>query len=326
MRQFGEAMYELPNLALARDRVFGTKTLQLLYLVIISMPAVFFIVHHAVLMRCSRVYRTLSQSDQLVVCQHAVYALVFSLSLVPQTVLAFRSLFFAWTGSYMASPELLVLIGVFVGSRSVLYGAEAMMRSVVKWSWLLVVHHLLFFTILVLGLWSPGKALNSVNGNAILVGMGIVLDLFACHEAPLYFALLAYRLQWPAKTARTILRGACVWYILTRLLQTVILVYMIVSFAGMPTVRYEFGFVITAVLCGAFTFIQAYTLVIYRAMDVKLTKRIQSLAAGQGFEASAGPDGLSLFARLGSSKSDAVIHFAGGALGGNKDAAATADA
>jgi hypothetical protein len=168
--------------------------------------------------------------------------------------------------------------------------------------------------------------LTADNGNAALVGLGIVLDLFACHEAPLYFALLAYRLQWPAKTARAILRGGCVWYVLTRLLQTVILVYMIVSFAGMSAVRYEFGFVITAVLCGAFSVIQAYTLVIYRAMDVKLTKKIQTARPGQCLAPSGDTAGLSGSCRLGSAQGDALIDVTEGALSGNKDLAATADA
>lgn len=194
-----------------------------------------------------------------------MYAVVFALSLVPQTVLAVRSMLIAWTGTYLVSPELSVLVGVFIPTRAVLYVGEAAVRSVVKWSWLLVVHHLLFFTIVVMAVWSQ---------NAAIMGIGIVLDLFACHEAPLYVALLAYRLQWPAQATRGILRGACVWYIITRLMQTVLLVYMIVGFARMRAVRYTYEFIITSILCGAFTVIQAYTLVIYRAIDVKLARKL----------------------------------------------------
>jgi hypothetical protein len=265
MLQFGEVMGELTDLQSVSDKLFGSKTLQLLFLVMICVPLAFFLLHHMVLMRFSSAYRRLGQADRLISCQHAVYAVVFGLSLVPQTALAIRSLFLAWTGTYLVSAELSVLAGVFIPTRAVLYVGEAAVRSVVKWSWLLVVHHLLFFTIVVMAVWSQSAA---------IVGIGVVLDLFACHEAPLYVALLAYRLQWPAKAARGILRGACVWYVITRLVQTVLLVYMIVGFARMPAVRYTPEFIVTSILCGAFSVIQAYTLVIYRAIDVKLGRKL----------------------------------------------------
>lgn len=225
----------------------------------------FFLLHHFVLMRFSSAYKRLNEADRLVACQHAVYAVVFTLSVVPQTVLAVKALFHAFTGSYLASAELSVLVGVFIPTRAVLYVGEAAGRSTVKFLWLLVVHHLLLFAIVVLAFWSLDTA---------VVGIGIVLDLFACHEFPLYIALLAHRLCWPPGLARGILRGACGWYILTRLVQTVFLVFMIVKFAAIPAINKSYEFIVTAVLCGALTVIQAYTLVIYRAIDAKLSKKV----------------------------------------------------
>ena len=276
--QFGEVMGELSDLRSVSDKLFGSKSLQLTYLVMICMPVVFFLLHHGALMPLSAKYQQLSQADRLICCQHTVYAVVFGLSFVPQAVLAFRALFMAWNGTYLVSSELAVLVGVFIGTRAVLYVGEAAVRSVVKWSWLLVVHHLLFFTIVVMAVWSQ---------DAAIVGIGFVLDLFACAEAPLYVGLIGYRLEWPARSTRGILRGACAWYIVTRVFQTVLLVYLIVGFAGMPAVRYTYEFIITAILCRAFTVIQAYTLVIYRAMDVKLGMKLEggsilSSAAAQG--------------------------------------------
>lgn len=67
-------------------------------------------------MPLSAAYRHLPPTDKLVSCQHAVNAVVFSLSLVPQTALAIGAYFFAWTGSYIAGPELSTLVGVLISS------------------------------------------------------------------------------------------------------------------------------------------------------------------------------------------------------------------
>lgn len=125
-------------------------------------------------------------------------------------MLAVRALFVAWTGTYLTSAETPALIGVFMGTRVVLHSTEASVRSVIKRNWLLVVHHLAYFAAFNIVLWTQ---------DLLLVALAIIGDLFACYEAPEYAALLAYRLHWPSpKTARLILRSACVWYIITRVL------------------------------------------------------------------------------------------------------------
>jgi hypothetical protein len=207
--------------------LLGEKVLQFNYLVVVCMPVVFVVLHVFVLTRFSAVYRRSNEADRMISCQHAVYFLVFSVSLVPQTVLAIRIFFRAWTGFYLASSELAILVGVFAGTRLVLYTTEAAVRSVVKPSWLLLTHHLLCFVGLVLVMWTH---------DAVVLAAGLVLDLGAVHEAPLYAALLAHRLHWPPKAARHILRSACAWYTITRVVQTVLLLYMLVKFAALSAV------------------------------------------------------------------------------------------
>jgi len=220
MLQFGEVMGELKETDAIVDKILGTKALQFVFVIMISMPTVFLALHHGVLMRLSAAYQGLSAADRMISCQHAVYAVVFWLSLVPQTVLACMSLFSAWTGTFLASNYITLLVALLAPTRAVLYVVEACLRSVIKWSWLLIVHHTLYLLVICLAVWTKDIA---------VVGIGLVLDLFACHEAPLYVALLAYRLQWPPRLARGILRGGCVWYIITRIVQTVMLVYILVQ-------------------------------------------------------------------------------------------------
>lgn len=262
LQQLGEVNRYMTDMRTIWEKFFGVDMLKLLLVLMISLGPIFLFLHHAVLNRFSPVYRKLAPSEQIITCQHSVYALVFGLSLVPQTTLAVFCLFRAWTGVYLASWQLTILAGVLIGSRGVLYLVEACVRSLIKPSWLLLVHHTLFYLIIILGLWGD---------NIAVLGIGIVLDLFACHEAPLYLALVAYRLQWRQSVTLAIVSTACVWYLLTRVIQTAFVGYMIIAFARMPNVRHTTEFIVTALLFGAFTFIQAYTLVIYHSIYRKVS-------------------------------------------------------
>lgn len=266
MLQFGEVNQHMSDIRTVWEQLFGLHTVKLLLLVIINTAPLFLFMHSVVLSRFCPAYNDLHASDRMIVCQHSVYAVIFSLSVIPQTVLAFTAMFKSWTGEYFASSNLTALCGLFLASRAMLYLVEASVRSVIKRSWLLIVHHQLFFLIIVMGVWTQ---------NTAVLGIGIVLDLFACHEAPLYVALLGYRLRWNVAFTRTTLRFACAWYVLTRIFQTIVIMYMVVGFARMPAIRYKPEFVITSLLFGAFTVIQAYTLVIYQAIYRKV--------CGQGF-------------------------------------------
>jgi uncharacterized membrane protein YqjE len=82
--------------------------------------------------------------------------------------------------------------------------------------------------------------------------------------------LLGYRLHWPRRTTQRLLYFALAYYITTRLLQTVMVLYMIIGWASYPAVRTTAAFIVVATLFGAFSVIQGYTLVIYRAVGRKL--------------------------------------------------------
>ncbi|KAF6265679.1 hypothetical protein COO60DRAFT_1477849 [Scenedesmus sp. NREL 46B-D3] len=262
--QTGDIMAQ-PELlqAIAYGPVLGYACFRLVILVIACIAPLFLLLHHVVLSRLSAQYSKLEPGQQLVTCQHAAYAVVFGLQLVPQTYLAIRAFFKLWTAEYVMGVELTVLLGMIVMARVALYLVEACARSVVKWSWVLFLHHSLYFVVLVVAIWSQ-------NACAFLIGL--VLDLFACHEVPLYLVLLGYRLKWPRRTVRALLSFALVYYIATRLLQTVMVLYMVIGWASYPAVHATAAFIVVAILFGAFSVIQGYTLVIYRAIGRKLSR------------------------------------------------------
>eukprot|EP00878_Enallax_costatus_P011142 GHUV01011635.1.p1 GENE.GHUV01011635.1~~GHUV01011635.1.p1 ORF type:complete len:349 (+),score=35.48 GHUV01011635.1:635-1681(+) len=246
--------------AFASGPVLGLGALISVFTVFCCIVPLYVVLHRFVL-PVFPAYCRLDPAHRLVSCQHAVLLVVFTLQLLPQSILTIRCLFMTWTADYIMSHEMQVLLGFVVAMRAVLYIVEACIRSVVRFSWLLLVHHQLFFLVLVSAIWT-------LNAPAFM--MGLVLDWMACLEVPLYLALLAYRLEFPTQQACFILVSACSWYVLTRVLQTAMLVYMIIGWAADPLVNRTPAFILTSLMCGAFTVIQAYTLVIYHGIWCKL--------------------------------------------------------
>jgi len=289
--QFGEAMAWKPYVYAVIDDIFGIKLVQILLGVFVGLPLMFPVANLA-LLRYSNTYRSLRQHLRLVTCQHSVYAALFGLSVVPQTWLALRALFSTWTGDLLATQQLTFLLGLFCVPRCALYLLEASVRSVCKVNTLLVAHRVIYV--------ASGFAVVLSRSTAVL-GMAVVIDLCAAHEAPLYLTLVSRRLLWPLSFTRTVLRGACAWYTITRIFQAVVLIYMVVGFAGMPAIRTTPAFIIMSTWYLAYSLGQVATLVIYRSIDRKLgCDNLPRPAAGQ--QGGEGADALVVDMTSGSSK------------------------
>eukprot|EP00775_Hariotina_reticulata_P004191 gene4191-4439_t len=252
--------------AVAAGPMLGLECVKYMTLILLSVPALFLVMHWGVLRLLSKRYRGFAEGQQLVTCQHAVYAFVFTLQLIPQTMVSMRFLFKIWTANFVQGTGLFSLLTLIVMMlvRAALYLIEAAVRGVVKFSWLLIVHHTLFFAIFLMGVWSE---------DAPTLAISLTLDLFACHEMLLYVVLVGYRLGFPVKLSKLLVWLACSWYVLTRVMQTVVLLYMIIKWAAVPDVRRSAPFIVVSVLFCIFTVIQAYTLVIYTAIGRKLGRQ-----------------------------------------------------
>jgi hypothetical protein len=106
---------------------------------------------------------------------------------------------------------------------------------------------------------------------------GVLLLLLLLHCQRLQ-VLLGYRLQWPCRTTKALMSAALAYHIATRLLQTVMVLYMIIGWASYAAVRTTPAFIVVATLFGALSVIQAYTLVIYCAIGSKLNKPLTDTA------------------------------------------------
>lgn len=272
--QWGAAAGWKPHIDTVIQHVFGTALVQITLDVWTALPLLVLAVH-VVLCRSSDVYRSLRPDcKHLVTLWHAVYALLFGLSLVPQTSIAVRALFATTTGSMLASGWLTYLLGLFVLPRLSLYFAEGAFRTVIKPNLLLV------------GLRTVAVASCFVvvlSGNAAALSMACLVDLCEAFAAPLYATLVAYRLQWPVKTTRALLRASLALYVLTRVFQLVVLLYMVVSFAAMPAVKSSAAFILLSAGYLAYAVGSFGTVLLYRPMWASLHS---DMLPGTGVQAS----------------------------------------
>lgn len=245
-----------------RTSAIGWDSLSFMFMWSLGLAIIYIGLHH-LLLRASKQYRfSLTEQQQFITCQHAVFVVVYALQLVPESVLAFRFLFMRWSPEYLTSVEPAALLGLCIFPHVMLYIVEATVRSIVKFNWVLVVHHMLFFTLIIV---------ITTSFDFYVVKLGCILDAFALHEVLLFATLVGYRLKWNAKFVRATLAVGIVWYCLTRVVQTVLILWLMIGCE--PGVRLTAGFIITAIVACALTLVQVYTLFIYKGVWVKLTAR-----------------------------------------------------
>jgi hypothetical protein len=261
--QMAEAVSWTPYVHTLIDDMFGIKLVQILLGVFAALPLVF-AATNAALLKYSVTYRALLQHQRLVTVQHTVYAVVFGLSLVPQTYLTLRCLFYTLTGEVIFTRLFTYLLGLFVVPRCALYVMEASNRTTIKPNTLLVFQRVVT---VVTGF------IVVLSRNPALLGMAVLMDLSAVHEAPLHFVLVSRRLKWSATLTRVTLRAGCAWFIVTRLFQLVVLMYMVVVLSSMSVMNRLPEFIILSAVYLAYTVGQlVFTLVLYHRMDLKLSR------------------------------------------------------
>lgn len=218
---------------------------------------------------------------------HAVYALLFGLPLAPQTFIAVRALFATTTGSMLASGGLTYLLGPFVLPPLSLYFDEGAFRTVIKPSLLLV------------GLRTVAVASCFVvvlSDNTAALSMACLVDLCEAFAAPLYATLVAYRLQWPVKTTRALLRASLASYVLARVFQLVVLLYMVVGFAAMPAVKSSAAFILLSAGYLAYAVGSFGNVLLYRPMRASLRSDMLPGTGAQDGESSGTKRRLQLWA------------------------------
>jgi len=101
---------------------------------------------HRAAVRAFPAYRALPEADQFVCLSHLVSAVLFSLQLVPLTLVGVRMLFGPNFQENAGGATVPLLIGITY-SHAAIYLAEGVYRGTVRPNWVLMSHHILFFSL-----------------------------------------------------------------------------------------------------------------------------------------------------------------------------------
>jgi len=101
---------------------------------------------HRAAVRAFPAYRALPEADQFVCLSHLVSTLLFSLQLVPLTLVGVRMLFGPNFQENAGGATVPLLIGITY-SHAAIYLAEGVYRGTVRPNWVLMSHHILFFSL-----------------------------------------------------------------------------------------------------------------------------------------------------------------------------------
>lgn len=138
-------------------------------------------------------------------------------------------------------------------------------RAVLRINCFLLVHHLMFCTIIVLAFQAE---------SIFIVKVGMITSCFATYEFPLYAALIARRTQLLKRCFAFLIISGLSFYLLTRIVQVVLLVGLFtLSYIPMRDTQRNIAlYWVSLVLCVFLVVLQLYTFVIYGRMWTRTSK------------------------------------------------------
>ena len=207
------------------------------------------------------VFTKLPVHTQLIVVIHSAFAVTTLLQLVPYSVFILP----VWFGPDVLGQLERYYVVPFTCAimHGIMYAGEAMTRSVVKVSQLLLWHHVLWFILLFIA---------AIKKSMFAVKLDFILEYFICWEFALYICLVAHRLEAPLRLQKQLLVVAAVTYGGSRVVQAMLILSLfIVSGARMkpqPGLYYTM-----LMLALVLVVLQTYTGWIYWAMWQRATKK-----------------------------------------------------
>ena len=161
----------------------------------------------------SKAYRQLDNAAQTILGVHGAYAVVYSIQVLPYTVLACHLTFGSdFIAVFRDNSRWLF---AFVSMQAVMLLMEGTIRAVLRRNMLLVTHHLVWYGTLLIAL---------VHHSILAIKVGLWLQVFQACEFGLYPTLLAYRLGAPTWLFKAIGYFGLSVFIITRVAQAVLLI------------------------------------------------------------------------------------------------------
>ncbi len=209
----------------------------------------------------------LRDSARVICSTHIAFFTIFLATTVPFSIAMVRVLFTSGGLAYLGDTTTYLSVAYPLALMLAMYGAEGAFRAVSHVNVFLIVHHLMFCSLVVLAFEGESPFVLKVS---------VIVSCFATYEVLLYAALIARKMQAPTMVVKAIMAGGLGFYGFTRVLQLVLLIGL---FAGGYSYQHEtskgtalwwtsLGMSILLVV------LQLYTFVIYRAIWKRLGQSV----------------------------------------------------
>ncbi|PRW45658.1 inner membrane [Chlorella sorokiniana] len=179
--------------------------------------------HRLLRCACRATYGQASTEQQLVTLMHVLFAVLYSLQLIPYTyfvcVLLFSDSFFLSLLRWHEVPLAILM------RHSVQYAVEAALRAAVRPNPLLLLHHACSLAIIAVAFYSTTVII-------FVLKLGLILDCMATYEGLLFATLAARKLGARRRTTRALMAAGLGLYAATRVLQLVALIPLFVGSYG----------------------------------------------------------------------------------------------
>ncbi|KAK9838896.1 hypothetical protein WJX74_005448 [Apatococcus lobatus] len=200
-----------------------------------------------------------NDAQRVVFATHIAFCVIFTGTFVPFTVALVRILFTARSVLWLGQASTYRCIAYPLALQLMMYGFEGSLRSVYRVNVFLIIHHLMFCSMLALMLESTSTFVLKVD---------VILSCFATYEMLLYASLIARKVLKSVVVVKSIMAAGLAFYAFTRLIQAALLIGLFVASYGQEnrTSKGRGLWWTSLIMCTLLSLLQCYTFIIYSAI------------------------------------------------------------
>ena len=198
-------------------------------------------------------------APRVVFTTHVAFCLIFTATFVPYSIALVRVLFSQRSVLSLGQPSTYRCIAYPLALQLMMYVFEGALRSVYRINLFLIIHHLMFCSML---------ALMLESSSTFVLKVDVILSCFATYEMLLYASLIARRVSRSAVLVKSIMAAGLAFYAFTRLVQAALLIGLFVATYGQES-KSSNGrglWWTSLIMCTLLGLLQCYTFVIYSAI------------------------------------------------------------
>lgn len=209
----------------------------------------------------------LRDSARVIFVTHIAFFAIFLATYVPYSIAMVRILFTTGGLAHLRQSSTYLSVAYSLAFQLIMYGAEGSFRAVSRINVFLIIHHLMFCSLVMLAFEAKSP---------FVLKLDLIVSCFATYEVLLYAALIVRKTHAHTIVVKAIMAAGLGFYGFTRLLQLVLLIGL---FAGGYSYQKETskGLALwwtSLVMSALLVALQCYTFVIYGAIWKRLGQSI----------------------------------------------------